>query len=325
MMDIELKLDDARVRGVIAGLRPYRSGGPRLEVEHVEKKIIAHNYGHGGSGITLAWGSCLEILRRLEPELSPGLPIGVLGCGVMGLCSAHLLSERGHPVTIYSKEFPPNTTSNVAGGLWAPTPLGLEDAELRNRMLRETWNAYLALDSEKYGVSRVPMYETPDRSHPLDPFPEGLTPVATPLPKMPISGYVGECLHSETLLIETPRFLNQLKSDIEARDGIFRELEFNDLNQLEELPESVFINCLGLGAGRVAGDDAVMPIRGQLVLLEPASESFIIDHSAGYVISRPDVLVLGGTFEEGVEDSAPDAEMCRSILSENRRVLLGKN
>ena len=324
-MEIELQLDDGRVRGVVAGLRPYRAGGPRLAVEHLGQKIVAHNYGHGGSGITLCWGSCLEILNRLGNDLSPGLPVGVLGSGVMGLCSAHLLSQRGHPVTLYSKEFPPNTTSNVAGGLWAPTHLGLEDDELRDRMLRQTWNTYLSLDSKRYGISRVPLYETPDRSHPLDPFPDGLTPKAATMARLPISGYVGECLYSETLLIQTPRFLHQLASDIEERGGAFREYEFHHLNQILELPETLFINCLGLGAGRVVKDNAVRPIRGQLVLLEPASESFIIDHSAGYVISRPDMLVLGGTFEEGVEDSEPDPEMCRTILSENRRVLLGKN
>jgi D-amino-acid oxidase len=50
-------LDLDSVRGSYAGLRPYREGGVRLEAEEVGNKKVIHNYGHGGSGITLSWGS----------------------------------------------------------------------------------------------------------------------------------------------------------------------------------------------------------------------------------------------------------------------------
>lgn len=43
-----------------AGLRPARKGGVRLELEHIKKPQftakVVHNYGHGGSGVTLCWG-----------------------------------------------------------------------------------------------------------------------------------------------------------------------------------------------------------------------------------------------------------------------------
>jgi hypothetical protein len=31
-------------------LRPFRKAGPRMDTEHVGRKIVIHNYGHGGSG-----------------------------------------------------------------------------------------------------------------------------------------------------------------------------------------------------------------------------------------------------------------------------------
>lgn len=40
----------------VAGLRPVRERGPRTEVEVVDGATIVHNYGHGGSGVTLSWG-----------------------------------------------------------------------------------------------------------------------------------------------------------------------------------------------------------------------------------------------------------------------------
>ncbi|OUI79244.1 FAD-dependent oxidoreductase, partial [Acetobacter tropicalis] len=38
-------------------LRPFRPMGPRLDVEKIGDKTVIHNYGHGGSGWSLSWGS----------------------------------------------------------------------------------------------------------------------------------------------------------------------------------------------------------------------------------------------------------------------------
>lgn len=58
-----LSLDS--VRRVYAGLRPYRKDTVRVESEVVGKKQIIHNYGHGGSGYTLAYGSAELALEQL--------------------------------------------------------------------------------------------------------------------------------------------------------------------------------------------------------------------------------------------------------------------
>jgi len=39
------------------GVRPMRHGSPKLSVEKIGDQIVAHDYGHGGSGWTLATGS----------------------------------------------------------------------------------------------------------------------------------------------------------------------------------------------------------------------------------------------------------------------------
>ena len=38
----------------------------------------------------------------------------------MGLATARLLQERGKAVTLYARELPPKTTSNIAPAQWAP-------------------------------------------------------------------------------------------------------------------------------------------------------------------------------------------------------------
>jgi D-amino-acid oxidase len=52
---------------VRVGLRPFRERGVRLEPEPGTR--IIHNYGHGGSGVTLSWGCALEVVERVEALL----------------------------------------------------------------------------------------------------------------------------------------------------------------------------------------------------------------------------------------------------------------
>jgi D-amino-acid oxidase len=46
---------------VSVGLRPCRDV-VRLEQESVDGKLVVHDYGHGGAGVTLSWG-CAEDVR----------------------------------------------------------------------------------------------------------------------------------------------------------------------------------------------------------------------------------------------------------------------
>src|SRR5205823_6414258 len=102
-------VDQSRVIRTMAGLRPYRRPGFVVRAEALGDKRLVHNYGHGGGGITLSWGS-----SKLATEL--GLqghsePVAVLGSGVVGLSTARLAQEAGFPVTIYAVALPPDTTS----------------------------------------------------------------------------------------------------------------------------------------------------------------------------------------------------------------------
>ncbi len=322
---IALDFSDSRVRGFVAGLRPYRAGSPRLEVERRGDKVVLHNYGHGGSGITMCWGAAEEGLELLS--LEPGSPVTVLGAGALGLCSAALLQQRGHAVTVLARDFPPNTTSNVAGGLWAPASVGSseepEEVERQNRILRRTWDTFRGLEPELYGVEFAPMYEADDRLYPLDPMPVDLVGAPRQLERLPFSGRPTSGLVSSTLLIQTPRFLQTLMDRLREGGASFLNRTLRGPEDLDTVEAAVLLNCLGLGAREVAPDEKVCPIRGQLVLLEPAPVSFMLDHSDGYIISRRDVLILGGTFEEGVEDAQPVEDVCRDILERTRRRFAG--
>ncbi|RRO14950.1 FAD-binding oxidoreductase [Saccharopolyspora rhizosphaerae] len=65
------ELHRARVLEHHAGLRPHRDDGPRVERDHdlVPGRAVVHNYGHGGAGITLSWGSARDTADLVEHAL----------------------------------------------------------------------------------------------------------------------------------------------------------------------------------------------------------------------------------------------------------------
>jgi len=59
-----LNIEKTNVVAERVGLRPYRKSGVRLERAHLrDGRGLVHNYGHGGSGLTLSWGCAAEVLR----------------------------------------------------------------------------------------------------------------------------------------------------------------------------------------------------------------------------------------------------------------------
>jgi D-amino-acid oxidase len=55
------------IREVRVGLRPYRKSGIRLaRTSAADHRPLIHNYGHGGSGFTVAWGCAGAVLALLN-------------------------------------------------------------------------------------------------------------------------------------------------------------------------------------------------------------------------------------------------------------------
>jgi D-amino-acid oxidase len=61
-------LEAAELVGHWVGLRPGREG-IRLEMDEVDGRVVVHNVGHGGSGLTLAWGCAGDVVELLKPLL----------------------------------------------------------------------------------------------------------------------------------------------------------------------------------------------------------------------------------------------------------------
>jgi glycine/D-amino acid oxidase-like deaminating enzyme len=320
-----------RIVRTASGLRPYRASGFVVARERIGAKTLVHNYGHGGAGVTLSWGSAaLAVDEAAETRESR---FAVLGAGAVGLATARLLQQRGVSVSLYARELPLDTTSGVAGALWFPTAVYEEGRasdeflDRYNRACRIAHRVFRSLVGNRYGVHWTENYFL---SQP--PFEAGypggadLHPGRDALagPSCPFRG-VSVAARFRAMRIDPTVYLDALLRDFLSAGGRLTTAEFSTLDDVLEVPEAVIVNCTGLGSRELFGDHELTPVKGQLVMLEPQPE---IDY--GYVDANPaDLLymfprareiVLGGTYEPGVTSLDVDKAEVERMLAGHRRV-----
>jgi len=326
-----------RVIRTTVGLRPYRPSGFVLRAGKLDDKTIIQNYGHGGSGMSLSWGTG-EIAANMALE-QPARSAAVLGCGVVGLTTARQLQRRGFDVTIYAMSVPPNTTSNMSLAGWTPTS-GLVEASLRTTAWDEQFRkaatiAYRELQllvGRGYGVSWLEGYSL----NPSEPGLDAAASVPVRSPLLPDTLRTGATVlgpgehpfptpyatRRSSLRIEPSIYLDALVRDVRVAGGAIVIRKFDNLRDIAQLEESVVVNCTGLGSGELFGDDEIMPVKGQLTHLMPQPE---VDYSTfgsatptagGFVHMQPrsDGIALGGTSVEGDWSLDIDEEARRRIV-----------
>ena len=320
-----------RIIRTVVGLRPFRPSGFVVRVDRLGDKTVVHNYGHGGGGITLSWGT--SALAVDEACKTGEKRFAVLGCGAVGLASARLLQQHGAEVTIYAKDLPPHTTSNIAGGQWAPTSVmdasrrTAESDELLARASRLSHRSFQQLPAAEFGIRWLENYVLSDE--PLeqwweqelvrDLYPEWreLGPHDHPFPARYARRFT-------TMLIEPPIYLNAMLRDVRLAGGRVVVRELASREQVREIPEPVIVNCTGLGAKALFGDEELEPVKGQLTFLLPQPEvDYMVITEDLYMFPRRDGILLGGTFQHGVWSLDVDEEARRRIMSGHRALFEG--
>jgi D-amino-acid oxidase len=329
-----VKVAPERVIRTVAGLRPYRPSGFVVRAEKVGDKLVVHNYGHGGAGVSLSWGTA-EIAVE-QAAASGASRYAVLGCGAVGLATARLLQRRGHDVMIYARDLPPNTTSNVAGAEWGTFSVvepGRRTAAFDEqfvRAARRSHRMFQDLVGDLYGIRWLEGYE-PARARPVPPPSDAVSEALAPLraghelasDEHPFGWpYVRRFL---TMMIEPPVYLEALLRDFRLAGGRVVVREFADARALLELPEPVVVNCTGLGSRALFGDQELVPAKGQLTVLAPQPEVdyAVLTDGLLYMFPRRDGILLGGTFQHGVWSLDVDEEARRRIMSGHRALFEG--
>lgn len=316
------------------GLRPHRPGGFVLRAEKLDDRLLVHNYGHGGAGWSLSWGTgsmAADIVGEAGHRQA-----AVIGCGIVGITCARLLQRRGIETTIFTAAVPPETTSNMAEAMFTPMA-GLSNASVRTREWEAQFRQAVEIAYREWqfrasasgGVSWVDHYAVTD-----DPGSGGETsilpasveraqtvlgPGEHPFP----SSYA---VHERNLRFEPSMVLDELLRDFMLFGGRLELRRFASRSELTALSQSAIVNCTGLGARDLLGDTDLVPVKGQLHVLAPQAG---VDYAtfggprpaAGatggllYMMPRQDGIVLGGSSERGVSTLEPNEDERQRILT----------
>jgi D-amino-acid oxidase len=321
-------------------LRPFRAAGPRLDAEKVGDKLVFHNYGHGGSGWSLSWGSGSIVT---EKALGTGeRDMAVLGCGALGLTAATLLQRAGARVTIYAKERPPEVRSSGATGSWTPdsriamaASVSADFPALWERMCRKSFSiyqSYLGMPgnpvewTDRYNLAELNYADMEaarkkadtdgfahyqDRVADLTPHPQEFGPGLHPFPTK-------YARRNSSMMFNIAAYSRQLVSDFLTEGGRIERLELHSPSELSALPQKVVINCTGYGARALWKDESIVPVRGQIAWLIPQPEvNYGLQYKNIYVLGRRDGIVVQDVGESEMSGVGDDNEIADRKEAEN--------
>jgi len=335
-------LSDAAILQAVCGLRPCRTGGLRLARDKDNLSAaqgagvpLIHNYGHGGCGVTLGFGTAEVAADLVEANTTSATTHTlVLGGGVIALTTALELLTRGHRVTMLAQAYATDTTSNIAGALWLPTGIDFPEhgpkRDAFNAILRRAFERFTQLEATgeqwggRWGVERLPVYEP--ASAPVCPefFENGAIEPPRDIDDIPVGVERTPGRVFETLFIHTPRFLNVLRGEVESRAGRLFNATFASRDDIahaaSEHRADAVVNCLALASRDLFDDPAVYPARGVLVHAKPAPLGYIYHDGYKYMFPRSDALVLGGCFLPNDANPEPDEATVAEILARHRAV-----
>lgn len=243
----------------------------------------------------------------------------IVGAGVSGLTAAVVFLEAGWKVSVVARETHESTVSTVAAAVWTVTDASPREAARRWAL---TSRVQFAALSEEAGSGVVPLRQREFERGELattwwedQPFVRRLLPHELP------AGYAAG-LEIDGFMIEPAIYLPWLTGRLGQLGG---DITIGDLDRLDDVDGDVVVNCSGLGASVLAGDDSLLPIRGQVVVIpNPGIRDGAADESdpdrIAYVYPRSRDIVLGGLRSAGSSVMAPDSALTDRIVTHCARL-----
>jgi len=241
----------------------------------------------------------------------------IIGGGVIGLTTAARLLEAGHAVSIVARDITPETTSDVAAAFWSPGAL-LGGPAARAWAL-ESFRAFEGLATiPEAGIAIVDQHTLTD-----EPFvAPGLGPEVLVRDLPP--GRFDPRWRGFTIAaprIDVPVYMPWLLAHVRGLGGDVRSGEA--MTSLEDASAGygAVVNCTGLGAASLAGDQGMTPIRGQVVLVRrPAGLPDDVVHAetnagTSYIVPRSGDVLLGGVYGYGEISLDPVPATAEAIIN----------
>ncbi|WP_033345872.1 FAD-dependent oxidoreductase [Catenuloplanes japonicus] len=245
-----------------------------------------------------------------------GIDVLVIGAGVSGITTALRLAERGHRVLIRARELPHESTSCAAGALWGPV---VAEHERVTEWSDETLEAFRTLAAHpEAGVRLVQGLEASHTGMAPPVWLRDLPDLTLADPATLPAGYLSGWRYTAPI-VDMPVYLTYLV--LRAKDaGV--QIEQGEAASLTEVPAGfdVLVNCTGADARALVPDPEVVPVRGQLVVVEnPGIDEFFADAEDAaemtYFLPHGDRMVLGSTAHPARTDRAWDPALAERIVA----------
>jgi glycine/D-amino acid oxidase-like deaminating enzyme len=314
---VPIRAHEDQIFRISVCLRPFRAQGPRLDVERVGDKTVVHNYGHGGSGWSLSWGSGAIVVRKAMAAAAGDRDIAVIGCGALGITSALLLQRAGARVTIYAKERHPDVRSSRATGSWtpdsrvaltasAPASFAAQWEEMA-RSSYAMYQSYLGMPgnpiewTDRYFLSDVPAMEAFAKRHESDSIGfaqyqeriADMTPRGMELPPGSHPFPTKYARRSSSMTFNVAGYSRQLMNEFLLEGGRIEMADFHSPSDLSALRQAVIVNATGYGAKALWKDDSIIPVRGQIAWLVPQPDvNYGLNFGNLNVLARRDGIVV---------------------------------
>ena len=281
-------------------------------MERVGDKFVVHNYGHGGSGWSLSWGSADVVVRKVLAEGGGQREVAVIGAGALGLTAALTAQRAGLKVTIYARERAPYVRSVRATGSWTPdsrialgSAVAPEFAAQWEAMARTSFAMYMSYiafaGTPVEWTDRYALSDNPSPNHP----PEGrdyvqymdrisdFTPRSHDLPLGTHPFPTKYVRRTTSLTFNVADYARQLMSDFLTAGGTIETREFHTPQELTALPQRTIIDCTGYAARQLWSDESIVPVRGQIAWLIPQEGvTYGLNYKGLNVLARRDGIVL---------------------------------
>jgi D-amino-acid oxidase len=229
------------------------------------------------------------------------------------LTAAWRLAEAGHEVQVLAAAPPGETTSVVAAAIWYPY-LALPQ-DLVTRWSAVGFEELAGLAAQPATGVRMRWGRELFRAPTPDPWWRTAVPDLQRVPPAELPPSYVDGYRLQVPSVDMPRHLAWL-ADRLAGYGV--SIEPRRLSTLDEAPGEIVVDCTGLGARDLLGDRDLVPVRGQVVVVEQFGlEEWLLDETEEltYLAPREEAVVLGGTAQRGADDLTPDPQTAREIVA----------
>ncbi|CAG0913914.1 unnamed protein product, partial [Notodromas monacha] len=252
--------------------------------------------------------------------------VAVVGGGIIGVSSAYRILREvpGVSVTIFAEKASPETTGDGAAGLWGPFLDGGTPAHKVNAWSKATHDLFqhywLKGEATSVGVCLVGVQRLADEDEP-DPSWKDVVYGFRHYSSQEAAQLAG---NNETVkhgweyvtyTCECKKMIPHLLEKFQELGGEFVKAKVTDLKLLGQRFDLI-VNCSGLGAKDLVGDQTVRPKRGQLIRVKAPWQkmAFMMEVSSGaddrmpYCIPNTHVVGLGGTYQVDNWNTSPSSE-----------------